>query len=209
MTRQMHEWAMNAQQAMGSAKACGRMPSGIERQLKEARQSKCDWRAVLRDFIAATQPSDYSWSAPNRRFIGSGIYLPSVTRRGVGEMVIAVDTSGSIGHQELEQFASEIAAISEAAKPERIHVLYCDAAVAGAEEFGPSEPIKLSPKGGGGTDFRPPFEWVQQQGIQAKCLIYLTDLCCSAFPEAPEYAVLWVTNSRRTAPFGETIRISG
>lgn len=207
MSRQRHEWATHAEQAMCSAKACGRMPGGIERQLKEARESQCDWRAILREFIAATDPSDYRWTPPNRRFVSSGLYLPSVIRSGVGEIVIAVDTSGSIGHQELEQFAGEITAISDEARPERIHVVYCDAAVQSTEEFGPSEPIKLSPKGGGGTDFRPPFHWIEEEGIQPKCFIYLTDLCCNSFPQAPEYPVLWVTDSRRTAPFGETLRI--
>lgn len=207
MTRQRQEWATNAEQAMCSAKACGRMPGGIERQLQEARESQCDWRAILREFIAATDPSDYRWTPPNRRFVSSGLYLPSVIRSGVGEIVIAVDTSGSIGHQELEQFAGEITAISDEAQPERIHVVYCDAAVQSTEEFGPSEPIKLSPKGGGGTDFRPPFEWIEEEGIQPKCFIYLTDLCCNSFPERPEYPVLWVTDSRTTAPFGETLRI--
>ena len=207
MSRQRHEWATHAEQAMCSAKACGRMPGGIERQLEEARESRCDWRAILRDFIAATDPSDYRWTPPNRRFVFSGLYLPSVIRTGVGEIVIAIDTSGSIGQQELEQFAAEISAISEEAQPERIHVVYCDAAVQSTEQFGPSEPITLSPKGGGGTDFRPPFQWTEREGIQPKCLIYLTDLCCNSFPEAPEYPVLWVTDSRRIAPFGETLRI--
>jgi predicted metal-dependent peptidase len=207
MSRQRHEWATHAEQAMCSAKACGRMPGGIERQLKDSRESQCDWRAILRDFIAATDPSDYRWTPPNRRFVSAGLYLPSVMRSGVGEIVIAVDTSGSVGNQELEQFAGEITAISEEAKPERIHVVYCDAAVQSTEEFGPSEPISLSPKGGGGTDFRPPFQWVEDEEIQPKCFIYLTDLCCSSFPEPPEYPVLWVTDSRITAPFGETLRI--
>ena len=207
MSRQRHEWATHAEQAMCSAKACGRMPGGIERQLKEARESQCDWRAILREFIAATDPSDYRWTPPNRRFVSSGLYLPSVMCSGVGAIVIAVDTSGSIGHKELEQFAGEITAISEEAKPERLYVVYCDAAVQSTEEFGPAEPINLSPKGGGGTDFRPPFQWAEDEGIQPKCFIYLTDLCCSSFPEPPEYPVLWVTDSRTTAPFGETLRI--
>ena len=207
MSRQRHEWATHAEQAMCSAKACGRMPGGIEHQLKEARESRCDWRTILREFIAATDPSDYRWMPPNRRFVSSGLYLPSVMPSGVGKIVIAVDTSGSIGHQELEQFAGEITAINEEAKPERIHVVYCDAAVQSTEEFGPAEPIKLSPKGGGGTDFRPPFRWVEEEGIRPKCFIYLTDLCCSSFPESPEYPVLWVTDSRTNAPFGETLRI--
>ncbi|HET8973817.1 MAG TPA: VWA-like domain-containing protein, partial [Pseudolabrys sp.] len=46
-----------------------------------------------------------------------------------GEMVIVVDTSGSIGPTELEQFAGEINAIAADVEPERVHVVYCDAAV--------------------------------------------------------------------------------
>jgi predicted metal-dependent peptidase len=205
--RQEHEWSIAAEQALRSAKACGHDPAGVERRLTESRQSQQDWRAILRDFVAATTPSDYRWTPPNRRYIASGLYLPSVERRGLGEIVIAVDTSGSIGKLELEQFAGEISAISEEAQPEAIHVVYCDAAVQSTQEFIASEPVRLEPKGGGGTDFRPVFEWVANNDIAPVCLIYLTDLCCHSFPETPEYPVLWVTDSRRTAPFGETVRI--
>ena len=208
LSRQTHEWAINAEQALCSAKACGHEPGGIERPLEQARQSEHDWRAILRDFIAATNPSDYRWAPPNRRFVSSGLYLPSVERTGVGDIVIVVDTSGSIGTQELEQFAGEINAIINEAQPESVRLIYCDAAVQSVEEFGPSEPINLSPQGGGGTDFVPPFKWVEEIGIAPKCLIYLTDLCCNSFPVAPDYPVLWVTDSHKTAPFGETVRLS-
>jgi predicted metal-dependent peptidase len=207
--RQQHEWNIAAEQAMQAAKRCGNAPGNVERPLAESRESKQDWRAILRDFVAATTPSDYRWTPPNRRFVASGLYLPSVSRSGVGRLVIVVDTSGSIGVKELEQFAGEITAIAEEAKPEAIHVVYCDAAVQSVQEFGPSEPILLEPKGGGGTNFRPAFEWVEQNGVAPACLIYLTDLCCTSYPEPPDYPVLWATDSRRrTAPFGETIQIS-
>ena len=206
LSRQMHEWAIKAEQALCSARACGREPGGIERPLEQARQSEHDWRAILRDFIAATNPSDYRWAPPNRRFVSSGLYLPSVERSGVGDIVIVVDTSGSIGTEELEQFAGEINAITNEAQPESIRVVYCDAAVQAVEEFGPSEQIKLSPKGGGVTDFVPSFKWVEENGIEPKCLIYLTDLCCNS-PEPPDYPVLWVTDSHKAVPFGETLRI--
>jgi predicted metal-dependent peptidase len=205
--RQEHEWGIAAEQAVRSAKAWGHEPAGIERPLGESCQSKQDWRAILRDFVAATTPADYRWMPPNRRYIASGLYLPSVERQGVGEIVIAVDTSGSIGKLELEQFAGEISAISEEAQPEAIHVVYCDAAVQCAQQFGPSEPVRLEPRGGGGTDFRPAFDWVGENNIAPVCFIYLSDLCCHSYPEAPEYPVLWVTDSRRKAPFGETLRI--
>ncbi len=207
-SRQQHEWTIAADQAIRSSKSCGHEPACLDRPLSESREPKQDWRSILRDFVAATRPSDYRWTPPNRRYIASGLYLPSVERSGVGTIVIGVDTSGSIGENELEQFAGEISAIADETQPEAIHVVYCDAAVQASQEFGPSEPIHLEPKGGGGTDFRPVFDWVEANHIAPVCLIYLTDLCCHAYPPIPEYPVLWVTDSRRTAPFGETMRIS-
>jgi predicted metal-dependent peptidase len=207
-SRQQQEWNIAADQAIRSAKACGREPSSIDRPLTESRQSKQDWRSVLRDFVAARTPCDYRWYPPNRRFVASGLYLPSVEQVGLGTIVIAVDTSGSIGENELTQFAGEISAICDEAQPESIHVIYCDATVQAVQEFGPSEPVRLEPKGGGGTDFRPVFQWVEEKSIDPACLIYLTDLFCHSYPDPPEYPVLWVTDSRRTAPFGETLRIS-
>ncbi|HET9184347.1 MAG TPA: VWA-like domain-containing protein [Candidatus Angelobacter sp.] len=206
--RQRHEWNIAAEQAVRSSKVCGHEPADVDRPLHEARESKQDWRAILRDFVGATNPSDYRWSPPNRRFVSSGLYLPSVNREGVGEIVIGVDTSGSIGDEELKQFAGEISAISDQANPAAIHVVYCDAAVQGTQEFLPSEPVVLEAKGGGGTDFRPVFEWVDAKGLAPVCLIYLTDLCCTAYPVPPAYPVLWVTDSRRIAPFGETVKIT-
>jgi predicted metal-dependent peptidase len=206
-SHQEHEWAIAADQALRSAKMCGCEPGNVARPLQESRQSRQDWRAILRDFVAATMPSDYRWTPPSRRHISRGLYLPSVDRSGLGRIVIAVDTSGSIGNRELEQFAGEISAIAEEARPEAIHVVYCDAAVQSSQECGPGEPVELEPQGGGGTDFRPVFDWVAQNAINPVCLLYLTDLCCYSYPNPPEYPVLWVTNSRRTAPLGETVRI--
>ena len=62
--------------------------------------------------------------------------------------------------------AAEISAILEDCRPEVVHVLYCDTAVADVETLSPDDlPLALKPEGGGGTDFRPPFDWVEQQGI--------------------------------------------
>src|SRR5262249_40573193 len=158
---------------------CGRKPGAIERPLQEAREKKQDWRAILREFISARAPSDYRWSPPNRRYVAAGLYLPSVHRTGLGEIVVAIDTSGSIARSELEQFAGELTAISEEAQPETLHVVYCDSAVQSVQEFTRGEAIKVEAKGGGGTDFRPVFDWVTEQNIQPTCLIYLTDLCCN------------------------------
>jgi predicted metal-dependent peptidase len=131
-----------------------------------------------------------------------------VDRSGVGAIVIGVDTSGSIGQEELEQFAGEISAIADEVQPEVIHVVYCDAAVQSSQDFVAGDAIKLEPKGGGGTDFCPVFRWVEEQELQPACLIYLTDLMCHSYPPIPSYPVLWATDGRSIGPFGETIRIT-
>jgi predicted metal-dependent peptidase len=207
-SEQAQDWAIAAEQAAQSAKNCGHQPLGVDRLLQDSKESKKDWRAILRDFVAATTPSDYRFCPPNRRHVHAGLYLPSIHREGLGPIVIGVDTSGSIGREELQQFADEIAAIAEQAHPEVIHVVFCDAAVQAVQEFSSSETIMLKPKGSGGTDFRPVFEWVEENDVRPVCLIYLTDLCCSGYPDSqPEYPVLWVTDSHRVAPFGETLPI--
>jgi predicted metal-dependent peptidase len=207
-TEQEQDWAVAAEQAARIAKTCGHVPLGVDRLLQEARESKKDWRSILRDFVAATIPTDYRFCPPNRRYVHAGLYLPSVHKEGAGKIVIGVDTSGSIGDEELKQFAGEISAISDQAQPEAIHVVYCDARVHSTQEFGPSNPITLQPAGGGGTDFRPVFEWVDANDVRPVCLIYLTDLACNGYPASPpDYPVLWVTDSRKVAPFGETLQI--
>jgi predicted metal-dependent peptidase len=204
---QQREWSVAAEQALRSAAACGRTPAGVARPLTETRATKLDWRAILHDFIFAQSPQDYRWSPPNRRYVSAGRYLPSIEKTGLGEIVVAVDTSGSVRARELEDFMSEIAAIAEDARPQRIHVVCADAAVQAEAEFAPGEPIAIEAAGGGGTDFRPVFRWVEERGLAPACLIYLTDLRCHCFPDSVEYPVLWVTSSKRRAPIGETIRM--
>jgi predicted metal-dependent peptidase len=91
-----------------------------------------------------------------------------------------------------------------------LEVIYADRKVRGQETFTKADlPLTLSPKGGGGTDFRPVFDLVEKQGITPCCLVYLTDLCCDRFPDSPPgYPVLWVnTETFRwdDPPFGTVI----
>jgi predicted metal-dependent peptidase len=155
--------------------------------------------------------NDYSWTPPNRRYLSQGFYLPSLRSEELPEIVIAVDTSGSVTAEELAQFAAEISGILEAYDT-TITVIYCDTGINGDPEIFTREdmPLKLNAKGGGGTDFRPPFAWVQKQGLTPACLIYLTDMACSSFPFDPGYPVLWAkigTWKSNPPPFGEVIEI--
>ena len=203
------EWKVAMQQALNNAKSQGTLPAGLERHIVKALEPRTSWKELMRRFFTAVARDDLSWMRPNRRYMPQGIYLPSLRSERMGEMVVAVDTSGSIGAHQLSQFAAEINAIAEDVRPERVHIVYCDAAVGKVEEYTEDDmPLKLTPCGGGGTAFAPVFDWVEQQGLEPACLVYLTDMYGS-FPKLePSYPVLWAATSDREGPFGETVHIT-
>lgn len=196
-------------QAARAAKLCGALPETLARLVEGLLEARVPWREVLRRFIDQAARNDYTWRMPNRRYIASGLYLPALYSEEMRPVVVAVDTSGSIAGPELDQFAAELSAILAESQTSAT-VIYCDAAVSGIEEFdADSLPLTLSPRGGGGTDFRPPFAEVERRGLSPSCLIYLTDGLCDRFPDAPDYPVLWAVIGTRKfgPPFGEIVEV--
>jgi predicted metal-dependent peptidase len=204
---QAREWQIAVEQAETLAKIAGKIPAGLERSLEGAEEAHVDWRELLRRSWSEANPADYSWSRPNRRHIWQGLYLPGVIRDGVGEIVIAVDCSGSVSPRQLSLFEAEIRSILEGQRPERVHVLYFDTCVHKVDVYAAGQQISLNPVGGGGTDFRPCFDWLEQQQLQPQMLVFLTDLYGTLPKEEPSYPVLWASTGARRAPFGQLVRL--
>jgi predicted metal-dependent peptidase len=204
-SEQARDWQIAVEQAESLAKLAGKVPTGLERSIKEAAQATVDWRELLRRLWSDTAPADYSWMRPNRRHIWVGLYLPGTVREGVGEIVIAVDCSGSVSARQLGLFEAEIRSILEGQRPQRTHVMYFDALVQKVDTYEAGQPIQLKPKGGGGTDFRPCFQWLDENHIVPQTLVFLTDLDGSFPNAAPAYPVLWASTESRHAPFGQVI----
>ena len=209
LTQAEEDWKIAVAQAAQQAKSMGSLPAGIPRLIDEILMPKVDWKEVLRRFVDQAARNDYRWFPPNRRYLSHGFYLPSLRSECLPPIVIAVDTSGSIGQAEIDQFATEVTAILQDYRTS-CTVLYCDTKIAHIEEFTSEDlPLKLSPKGGGGTSFVPPYQWVEERALQPACLIYLTDMC-GTFPDnAPGYPVMWahIGPWETTPPFGEVIRL--
>jgi predicted metal-dependent peptidase len=202
---QAREWQIAIEQAENVARLAGKMPVGAKRSVEASKVAQVDWRELLRRAWSETIPADYSWTRPNRRHVWTGLYLPGVVCEGVGEICIAVDCSGSIHDRQLGLFEAEIGSILAGQQPRLVHVLYFDTEVQKYEAFEAGQPVKLTPVGGGGTDFRPCFSWVADRGIQPQTMVFLTDLC-GTFPEkVPPYPVLWASTDTRQAPFGQVI----
>jgi predicted metal-dependent peptidase len=209
VAEQAREWKIAVEQAENVARLAGKLPAGVTRSLEQSEAAGVDWRELLRRSWSETIPSDYIWMPPNRRHIWSGLYLPGIKSEGTGEIAIAVDCSGSVNARHLGLFEAEIRSILEGQRPSRVHVLYFDAEVHKVECYEAGQPVTLAPVGGGGTDFRPCFHWLEERGIVPQTLVFLTDLC-GRFPnDVPPYPVLWASTETHPAPFGQVISLAG
>ena len=179
---------------------------GLMKEISKAEE--VDWRVLLRrNVVGAIEKCDTTWARPNRRYIHSGLYLPGDSREGCGEIVVVIDTSGStMGYHSL--FLHEIKLILDEAQPELVHVVYCDDDVTHTEELVPPVEFTYQARGGGGTSFRAPFQWVEDRFIEPECLIYLTDGWGEPPSEEPEYPVIWATcGTSHYFKWGEVIGI--
>lgn len=202
---QARAWNVAVKQATKVARQAGKLPAGLDRTLEGSAEAAVDWRELLRRLWSETFATDYSWMRPNRRHLWTGLYLPGVVRDGIGEVAVAVDCSGSISARQLNLFEAEARSILEGQRPERVFVLYFDAAVHKVEIYEAGQRITLNPVGGGGTAFSSCFEWLDERGISPQTMVFLTDLYGSFPPIAPSYPVLWASTGCRQAPFGEVI----
>ena len=207
-------WDEAMLQAASIAKAQGRMPGAVEETVRGAHVSTVDWRTLLRRYMTDATKSDYSWSLPNRRFIDSGLYLPSIRSEGIDTIAVIVDTSGSLPARTLAEFWAEVREIASELQPERVILLQVDAAVQDAAEYAAADlPDEIAIRGRGGTDFRPGFAWLEEHDIRPGVCLYLTDMLCSSYPETePGYPVCWVNYAAppgdwNREPWGERIDI--
>ena len=159
----------------------GRMGAKIPRMIGDMLEPKVNWREVLREFVSsATKGSDeYTWRKFNKRQMANDIYLPSMENESIGELVVAIDTSGSIGSVELTEFASELASICSVSSPSKVRVLWWDTDVHGEQVFMPEhyDNIKelLKPQGGGGTMVSCVSEYLNKSRVEAEAVIVFTD----------------------------------
>jgi predicted metal-dependent peptidase len=158
----------------------GRLGIDLPRAITDLLEPKVNWREVLREFVSsATKGKDeYTWRKFNRRVIANDMYLPTVENETIGEIIVAIDTSGSIGEKELNEFASELVSICESVSPEAVRVLWWDTMVHGEQLFTDNYAnigAMLKPKGGGGTRVSCVSEYLSKNKVNAECVMVFTD----------------------------------
>ena len=197
------------------ALVAGKTGSGGDRDLQDLLQPQVDWREVLRDFITTTcTGNDYStWRRPNRRFMSSGVYLPSGISESVDELVIATDMSASVGDREVAVALTEIKSIADTVHPEAVRLLYWDTQVCQDERYESHDLDTMvestRPKGGGGTSVECVPEYMTAKHITPPAVIVITDGYLGGAWGQWSCPVLWVVidNDSAKPDCGVTVHV--
>lgn len=202
------QWKQRLAGAAQQAQQAGKMGGLMARMVSELLQPKLPWRMLLARFMTQVARDDYSYMRPSRR--EGEMIMPSL-RSSQADIVVALDTSGSVNSQELAEFLAEINTLKAQLRAS-ITLHACDTALVegGPWVFEPWEEFKLPKEfhGGGGTDFRPVFEWVERQGKSPDLLLYFTD-AKGDFPRVePPYPVIWLVKGKEPVPWGQRIQLN-
>lgn len=202
------QWQQRLAGAAQQAIQAGKFGGSVARLVEHLLQPQLPWRMLLARYLTSMARNDYNFARPSRRE-GDAI-LPGLRSSHV-ELVVALDTSGSIDNDEMREFLSEANAIKGQVGA-RITLLACDEALApdGPWVFEPWEELRLpaSLAGGGGTRFTPVFDWAARLDRQPDLLVYFTD-AKGEFPDKePPYPVLWLVKGKAGIPWGQRIQLN-
>jgi predicted metal-dependent peptidase len=202
------QWQQRMAGAAQQAMQAGKLGGALARMVEHMLQPQLPWRNLLAAFMNATARDDYNYLRPSRRE-GEAIF-PSL-RSGEIDVVVALDTSGSVSDKEMGEFLAEINAIKGQVRA-RVTLHACDAMLAddGPWLFEPWDEFTLPRefKGGGGTAFAPVFDWLQAEDRRPDLLLYFTD-ADGEFPEQePNFPVIWLIKGKRKVPWGQRIQLN-
>jgi predicted metal-dependent peptidase len=194
-----------AQQALQSGKLEGEMARMVDHLL----QPKLPWRMLLARYMSATAREDYSYTRPSSRRGDPAVY-PSM-RSNETSIVVAVDTSGSIDQEEIQEFISEIDAIKSQVRASMTLLTWDSKLNYGCPwkfEAWEAFQFDVEIRGGGGTNFRPVFDWVEEQDRAPDLLVYFTD-AEGVFPDVePNFPVTWLVKGKAKVPFGVRVQLN-
>lgn len=198
--------------AINTSKQCGTGVGDALRDLTNATSHEPTLESALMEIMTALEVGDPTWAKPQRRWLQDDLYFPSDDITSGAELVIAIDVSGSVGQKELHEFWRIIQGLMRSGLKVTADIISCDTAVTSHhkvkwDDEDSYEKIKELP-GGGGTDFRPIFEWAKQNAQDARAIIVFTDMC-GHFPEKCDTPTFWLADSALKGamdpPFGQSI----
>lgn len=165
---------LTAAQAAGA----GNVPNGVKRLIRDLTAPVIGWKELLEQQIISTIKSDFTFARPSRKGWHHDAILPGMKPGETIDVCVAVDTSGSIGSEDIRAFLTEIKGIMDSYDEYRIHVWSFDTEVYNPQVFTSDnleDIMSYEPQGGGGTDFEANWTYMKEQGIEPKKFIMFTD----------------------------------
>ena len=212
LTKQKAKWKKIFAEASIYAKQQGNLPAGMQRLVDMVLNEKVSWKHLLYKYITNELPFDYSWNRPSKRAIATGVYLPSVKKENL-EVVVSIDTSGSIRQEELNDFLGEIISIAKSFNNISITLIVCDCEIKDVYKVANGDIAKIQDLkicGGGGTDHKPIYDYIEKNLPNTKFVINFTDGHTS-FPDYEKTKTIWVLTKDSCGedkiPFGEVIQL--
>ncbi len=158
------------------------------RRLRHIEPAKFDWKGYLRRFVGNSSVS-YTKKLRrkyNKRYTDN----PGLKIKFKNNILVGVDTSGSVSNKELKEFMNELVHMHKTGH--KITVAQCDTQINSVEEFNPRKDWEI--KGRGGTSFQPVIDLYNKKKGLYTALIYLTDGEAYTPDDCPKNA-LWVHSS--------------
>ncbi len=203
------QWKSRLAAAAQAARQAGKMSQSLMRFVDNLLAPQLPWRALLARYMMNAARDDYSFQRTSRRDTGAAL-MPRLYSQSVN-VVVALDTSGSVKDEELREFLSEVDALKGQVRAEvTLHACDEKLCAGGPWRFAQWEPVTLPEgvSGKGGTDFRPVFEWIERERLSPDLLVYFTD-AEGQFPEhEPRYPVVWLVKGKAPVPFGARIQLN-
>ena len=183
---QMKETAEQTEKRRGNIP--GQLADLISR-LRNIEPPKFDWKGYLRRFVGNSSVS-YTKKL-RRKYNKRYVENPGLKIKFKNNILVGVDTSGSVSNDELKEFMNELVHMHKTGH--KITVAQCDTRLNSVEEFNPRKDWEI--KGRGGTSFQPVIDHFNERKGKYTALIYLTD--GEAYtPEKCPHNTLWVHSSR-------------
>ena len=164
--------------AAAQSAGAGNTPGNIKRMINELTQPKINWRELITQQIQSTVKNDYTWSTPNKKHFSQGFVLPNMRKDQAIDVCVAIDTSGSIGQDQLNNFFGEINGIMQSYDDYKVKIWCFDTSVHNPQDYDTStgdDLVNYEPKGFGGTDFDVNWTWMKHEGVEPKLFIVFTD----------------------------------
>jgi predicted metal-dependent peptidase len=201
--------------AVRYAEANGGLTEAERLDYAEILEPETPWQEILRECVDEIFPDDYSYEHPERDLYLRKFYVPGLHDERIRTVVFGVDTSGSMDREAFAEAAGHTRSICEDLNA-ALHVVYCDSKIKGTQDFEPGDPDEFVPRGGGGTDFRPFFDYVEAMDDEPSAIVFFTDMKCQRYkfpetePSVPTFFVQYGNFNHPNPPdWANVLRMEG